>query len=201
MMNYIEFSQEYGFCSRQIEALKRVFHSGLVQTSVLVTELSHLQQNWETYLKGKQEKFKSQVDVFAVLKGGGDWQVNMMYMLNLMKMHPELCEGKYRDLAVLFWQTAVNKDRNSRLNAVNKHLTTLAEIMTSYQACVWMLKETEKHDNFIMDFAQWMLKHDFRDEAVARAINKMKLDNMRRAEMIEAPLSEKARNLCELFNR
>lgn len=200
-MDYIKFNCNYCFIKEQISALEEIINKEKMSGWRMVTALSKLLKNWQAYQSRMIKAFKAEDFIFDMASPNDKtWFKQMLHYLSLLKWNPELCKGKYRPLAVFLWQTADAKPQNSQAQKIYNQIPIMVEIMTSFQACVWMLDEATKRGDFAYHFAKWLLSHDFDDDQIAKRIQEMRLNTISRAKLLYHSDNEDIKKLLDLFN-
>ncbi len=200
-MDYIKFNCNYCFIKEQISALEEIINKEKMSGWRMVTALSKLLKNWQAYQSRMIKDFKAEDFIFDMASpNDAAWFSQLLHYLSLLKWNPELYKGKYRPLAVFLWHTADAKPHNFQTPKIYNQIPIMVEIMTSFQACVWMLDEATKRGDFAYNFAKWLLEHNFDDDQIAKQIQKMRLNTMPSAQMAYGSDNEDIKKLLDLFN-
>lgn len=200
-MDYIKFNGDYCFIKDQIKALDGIIKQSEINGKAIVSELYKLLKNWSNRQKQMMAEFKAENGVFETVAMTDDREYKQfLYYVSLLKWNSELCEGKYRQLAIFLWQTADKHPQDAKEKKLYSFVPNMVEILTSVDACVWMLVEVTKRGDFVYDFVKWLLNHDFDNDQIAVRIQQLRLENMPMARMLHSSDSEDVKKLLDLFN-
>lgn len=170
-MDYIRFNNQYVFLKQQIAVLEKIMQKEKINHWHLMAELGLLEKSWKERAALLQADFRQKADVFALLHRE-DAQRQFVYFLSLLKWFPELCDGQYASLSSLLRQVE-NDPGREEFRLLKKMVPEMVEVLTTRQAALWLLKEAEKSGTSAFVWAEWLVTHDFQQEAATAFVRRM----------------------------